>query len=154
MKTILSLVFAGLIVPAAVAQVEDTAKNVVHSTVEGTKKAAKTVAHGAKKAVEKIEDVFTPESDAHRVDVTVTDGKIDMPASLKPGKTAFVIKNTGSTTQNFELEGNDVDREFMNAPKPGESKVLHVTLEHGTYKAYLPDANGEKGTAKATVKVR
>jgi hypothetical protein len=154
MKTILSLVFAGLIAPAAVAQVEDTAKNVAHSTAEGAKKAAKTVAHGVKKAVEKVEDVLTPEADAHRVEVTVTDDKVDMPASLRPGKTAFVIKNNGKSPQNFELEGSDVDREFMNPPKPGETKVLHVTLERGTYKAYLPDANGEKGTAKATVRVK
>jgi hypothetical protein len=153
MKRILFLVFAGL-VSTAVAQVEDTAKNVVHSTVEGTKKAAKTVAHGTKRVVEKIEDVFTPEPDAHRVDVTVTDDSIDVPATLRPGKTAFIIKNNGKTAQNFELEGKDVDREFMNPPKPGETKVLHVTLERGTYKVYSPNSNGEKGSAKATVRVK
>ncbi len=153
MKRIFLLVFAGL-VSTALAQVEDTAKDVVHSTVQGTKKAAHKVANGARKAVEKIEDVFTPEPDAHRVDVTVTDDKIDMPASLKPGKTAFVIKNDGKTMQNFELEGEDVDRQFMKAPNPGETKVLHVTLERGTYKVYSPDSNGEKGSEKATLRVK
>jgi hypothetical protein len=77
-----------------------------------------------------------------------------MPVSLRPGKTAFIIKNNGTTTQNFELVGEDVDREFMNAPKPGETKVLHATLERGTYKVYSPDINGKKGTAKATMTVK
>jgi hypothetical protein len=153
MKRMILLIFVGL-VSTAVAQVEDTAKNVVHSTVEGTKKAAKTVAHGAKKMAEKVEDVFTPEPDANRVEVTVSDDSIDMPVSLRPGKTAFIIKNNGTTTQNFELVGEDVDREFMNAPKPGETKVLHATLERGTYKVYSPDINGKKGTAKATMTVK
>jgi hypothetical protein len=153
MKRMILIGFIGL-VSTALAQVEDTAKNVVHSTVKGTKKAAETVAKGAKRVVEKVEDVFTPEADAHRAEVKVTDDNVDMPATLRPGKTAFVIKNNGKTTQNFELVGEDVDREFMNAPKPGETKVLHVTLDRGTYKVYSPDSSGEKGSAKATVKVK
>jgi hypothetical protein len=142
------------LVSTAVAQVEDTAKNVVHSTVKGTKEAAHTVANVRRKVVDKVEDVFTPEPDAKRVDVTVTDNDVDLPASVRPGKTAFIVKNNGKTTQNFELVGEDVDREFMNAPKPGETKVLHANLERGTYKVYSPDSNGEKGTAKATLKVK
>jgi hypothetical protein len=47
------MVFAGMI-STAVAQV-DTADNVVHSTVQGTEKAARTVAHGVKKAVDTVE---------------------------------------------------------------------------------------------------
>ncbi len=152
MKTFLSIVFAGLISTAA-AQV-DTAENVVHSTVRGTKQAAKTVAHGAKKALDTVEDAVTPDSDARRVDVTLTDDRIDMPTQLKPGKTAFVVKNTDKTTENFEVEGRSVDRKFVAALKPGETKVLHVILKRGTYTASSLGKDGNKGTAKVDLRVR
>jgi hypothetical protein len=152
MKTFLSIVFAGLI-STAVAQV-DTAENVVHSTVRGTEKAARTVAHGVKKAADTVEDAFTPDSDARRVDVTITEDRIDMPTRLRPGKTAFVVKNAGKTAQNFEVEGQSVDRKFVAAPNPGQTKVLHVYLKRGTYSVYLPEKAGDKGTANATLRVR
>src|ERR1700692_4600632 len=151
MKTFLSIVFAGLI-STATAQV-DTAENVVNSTVRGTEKAARTVAHGAKKAADTVEDAFTPDSDARRVDVTITDDRIDMPAQLKPGKTAFVVKNAGKTTQNFEVEGQSVDRKFAAAPKPGQTKVMHVILKRGTYSAYSPGKDENKRTAAVTLRV-
>ena len=152
MKTFLSIAFAGLISTAA-AQV-DTAENVARSTVRGTKKAAETVAHGAKKAADTVADAVTPESDARRVDVTVTDDRIDMPTQLKPGKTAFVVKNAGKTTQNFEVEGRSIDRKFVAAPNPGETKVLHVILKRGTYTAYSPGKDENKRTANVTLRVR
>ena len=152
MKTFLSIAFAGLISTAA-AQV-DTAENVAHSTVRGTKKAAETVAHGAKKAADTVVDAVTPESDARRVDVTVTDDRIDMPTQLKPGKTAFVVKNAGKTTQNFEVEGQSIDRKFVAAPNPGETKVLHVILKRGTYTAYSPGKDENKRSANVTLRVR
>jgi hypothetical protein len=152
MKTILSIAFAGLI-STATAQV-DTAENVVHSTVRGTKEAAETVAHGAKKAANKVADALTPDSDARRVDVTMTDDRIDMPTELKPGKTAFVVKNAGKTTRNFEVRGGSVDRKFVAAPNPGETKVLHVNLKRGNYTAYSPTTKKAKQTAEVSVKVK
>jgi len=152
MKTFLSIAFAGLISTAA-AQV-DTAENVARSTVRGTKKAAETVAHGAKKAADTVVDAVTPESDARRVDVTVTDDRIDMPTQLKPGKTAFVVKNAGKTTQNFEVEGRSIDRKFVAAPNAGETKVLHVILKRGTYTAYSPGKDENKRSANVTLRVR
>ena len=146
------MVFAGMI-STAVAQV-DTAENVVRSTVRGTEKAARTVAHGVKNAADTVEDAVTPDSDARRVDVTVTDERIDMPAQLKPGKTAFVVKNAGKTTQNFEVEGRSVDRKFVTAPNPGETKVLHVILKRGTYTAYSPGKEGNKRTTAVILRVR
>jgi len=146
------MVFAGM-TSTALAQV-DTAENVVHSTVRGTEKAARTVAHDVKKAADTVEDAVTPDSDARRVDVTVTDERIDMPAQLKPGKTAFVVKNAGKTTQNFEVEGRSVDRKFVTAPNPGETKVLHVILKRGTYTAYSPGKDENKRTPPVTLRVR
>src|SRR5438270_14012277 len=120
MKTVLSIIFAGLI-STATAQVVDTAENVAHSAVRGAKNAAKTVAHGAKKAADTVVDAVTPDSDARRVDVTVTDNRIDMPTHLKPGKTAFVVKNAGNSAQNFEVAGQSVDRKFVAVPNPGDT---------------------------------
>jgi len=137
----------------AVAQV-DTAENVVHSTVRGTKRAAQTVAHGVKRAADKVEDALTPDSDARRVDVTLAEDKIDVPTHLESGKTAFVVKNEGPTRQNFEVSGRSVDRKFVNAPNPGETKVLHVTLKPGTYTIYSTGKNGEKRTRRTTLRVR
>ena len=153
MKTALSIIFAGLI-STATAQVVDTAENVAHSAVRGAKNAAKTVAHGAKRAADTVADAVTPDSDARRVDVTVTGDRIDMPTRLKPGKTAFVVKNAGKTAQNFEVEGQSVDRKFIAAPNPGETKVLHVNLTRGTYTAYSPGEDKNKRTGKVTVRVR
>src|SRR6266478_2649606 len=152
MKTFFSMIFAGMI-STAVAQV-DTAENVVHSTVRGTEKAARTVAHGVKKAADTVEDAVTPDPDARRVDVTVTDDRIDMPTQLEPGKTAFVVKNSGKTTQNFEVKGRKVDRKFVAAPNPGETKVLHVNLKRGTYTAYAPGKDENKPAAKVSLQVR
>ena len=152
MKTFLSIVFAGM-VSTAVAQL-DTAENVVHSTVRGTKKAVRTVAHGVKRAVDAVEDAVTPDSDARRVDVTITENRIDMPTQLGPGKTAFVVKNAGKTTQNFEVEGRSVDRKFATAPNPGQTKVMQVTLTRGTYTVYSLGKNGDKGTEPTTLRVR
>ena len=137
----------------AIAQV-DTAENVVHSTVRGTEQAARTVAHGVKKAADTVEDAVTPDSDARRVDVTVTDDRIDMPTQLRPGKTAFVVKNAGKTTQNFEVEGRSVDRKFAAAPNPGQTKVMHVILKRGTYTISSAGKEESKPAAEVTLRVR
>jgi hypothetical protein len=152
MRTILLLICVGW-AGTALAQV-DTARNVVNSTVRGTEKAARTVAHGAKTAVDKVADVFIPEPDAHRVDVSLNEDKIDMPGSVEPGKTAFVVKNSGKTTKNFELAGHGIDREFLNPPKPGQTKVLHATLRQGTYSVYSPSDDGGKRTEKMSLRVK
>src|ERR1043166_10172926 len=62
----------------------DTATNVGHAAVRH-----------AQEAVETAPKALVPEPDAHRVDVTMTEYKFDMPTELKAGKTAFVVKNAG-----------------------------------------------------------
>jgi hypothetical protein len=151
---LITIVMAGL-VSSAGADPVDTAANVVHSTVRGTKKAAETVANGTKRVVEKVTGAVTPDEDARRVDVNVSGNGVDMPTQLKPGKTAFVVKNSGQTAQNFELRGPNVDREFVSAPGPGETKVLHVTLKRGTYTVYSPERNeDDKRGPTTTLRVK
>jgi hypothetical protein len=114
----------------------DTAKNVGHKVVKGTKE-----------VVHKVVGAATPNPDARRVDVTLSDDKIDMPTSLEPGKTAFVVKNTGTEKHNFVVHGNDGSHEFTADLPPNETKVLHIQLKRGTYTAYSSvDGNRKKGT--------
>jgi hypothetical protein len=154
MKTILSLMVGAGLATTALGQVVDTAKDVAKTTAEKTKEAAKTVAHEAKKTADKVADALTPDSDARRVDVTIDGDSVDMPTDLQPGKTAFVVKNNGKTTPNFEVSGRDVDRKFVAPPGPGETKVLHVTLERGTtYTVYSTTDDGKR-TKKMTLSVK
>ena len=121
----------------------ETAKNVGHKVVKGTKK-----------AVNKAVDAVTPDPDACRVDVTLSEYKIDMPTSLKPGKTAFIVKNAGKKKHNFEIKGNGIDQKLRANLGPNEAKVLHVVLKRGTYDVTCPvDFHPMKGmTAKVTVR--
>ena len=139
---------------AALAQVTDTAENVAKKTAEKTKEAAETVAHGVEKGTEKVADALTPDTDARRVDVTIDGDNVDMPGDLRPGKTAFVVKNNGKTTPNFEVTGGDVDRKFVAPPGPGETKVLHVTLHSGRkYTVYSINSDNGKRVKKMTLSV-
>ena len=154
MKTFLALLIVVGLASIAAGQPLETAKDVAKTTAEKTKEAAQTVAHGVKKAADKVEDALTPDADARRVDVTVNDGEVNMSSDLEPGKTAFVVKNEGKTTTNFEVTGGDVDRKFAAPPGPGETKVLHVTLKRGVhYTVYSMNTDDEKRTKKMTLKV-
>ncbi len=149
MKTFLSTIIAAVIsstvvrAQGPVTDAVDTAKNVGHATVRHTKEAVDTVA-----------DALTPEPDARPVDVTMTEYKFEMPTELKPGKTAFVVKNTGKKRHNFEIKGAGIDRKFQRNLGPNETKVLHVVLARGTYEVTCPvDFHPQKGM-KTTVTVK
>jgi len=138
MKTILALVFT-LALSVAFLRAEgpvDRAADVAHNTVDTAKNVGHTVVRGTKRVVHKIADVFTPEADAHHVEVTLSDDGVDMPAKLQSGKTAFIVHNSGHKTHNFEIDGDNDDYEFEHAVKPGQTKVLHVDLNGGGYAAY------------------
>jgi len=121
----------------------ETAKNVGHSVAKGTKKAVNTVV-----------DALTPDPDARRVDVTLGEDKIDMPTSLKPGKTAFIVKNAGKQKHNFEVRGNGTDQKFLVDLTPKQTKVLHVNLKRGTYTVYCPVGDNQKKGMETSLTVR
>jgi len=113
----------------------ETAKNVGHSIAKGTKRAVNTVA-----------DAVTPDPDARRVNVTLTDYRIDMPTTLKPGKTGFIVKNAGKKKHNFEVKGDGTDQKFLANLGPNQTKVLHVVLKRGTYTVLCPvDLHAQRG---------
>lgn len=132
----------------------DTAANVAHDTVDTAKNVGHKVVRGTKRVVHRVADAITPESDARRVDVTVSDDRIDMPARVGSGKTAFVVRNTGHRTHNFEVDGDAGDYEFQNAVRPQQTKVLHVPLTRGTYSVRSWSADKQKQAANTTVTVR
>lgn len=125
----------------------EKAKDVAEDAAETAKDVGHKVVKGTKKAVNKVVDAVTPDPDARRVDVSLSNDKIDMPTSLEPGKTAFVVKNTGNEKHNFVVRGKDGTHKFMVDLQPNETKVLHVQLKPGTYSAYFPvDGHPKKGT--------
>jgi uncharacterized cupredoxin-like copper-binding protein len=155
MKTISSLILA-LVLSIGAAWATgpvEKAKDVAEDTAETAGNVAHSVVKGTKKAVNTVVDALTPDPDARRVDVTLSEYKIDMPTSLRPGKTAFVVKNAGRKKHNFEIKGNGTDQKFINNLAPNQTRVLHVHLKRGTYDVTCPvDFHPMKGmTTKVTV---
>src|SRR4030095_16063352 len=99
-------------------------------------------------------DAVTPDKEARKVDVTLTEHKINMPKSISAGKTAFVVTNNGKDKHNFEIEGQGLDKKFMLNIAPNDTKTLHVELKPGTYKVICPvgDHAQEGMTLNLTVK--
>lgn len=124
------------------------------TTKEKTKEAGRAVADTAKKAADAVVDAVTPDTDARKVEVTLTEHDIDMPKKLESGKTAFVVKNSGKEKHNFEIQGEGIDQKFIFAAGPGETKVLHVNLKTGSYKVYCPMEDHDKKGMKLNLTVK
>ena len=149
MKTIL-LAITAVVAPCALL----SAQNPVKDTVDTASNVGHAAARHTKEAVETVAEAVTPEPDARRVDVTMTEYKFDMPTELKPGKTAFVVKNAGKKKHNLQIKGAGVDQKFQKNLAPGETRVLHVVLERGTYEVTCPvDFHPQKGM-KTTITVK
>lgn len=78
------------------------------------------------------------------VEVTLTEYKIEMPASAVAGATTFKVTNAGKEVHSFEVEGNGIEKEIKPDMKVGETKTLQVDLKPGTYKVYCPVGGHEK----------
>jgi uncharacterized cupredoxin-like copper-binding protein len=92
--------------------------------------------------------------DGQKINVTMTEYKFDMPATAKPGKTSFVIKNAGKKTHNFKITGEGIDQKLAANPKPGQTETLQVVLKPGTYEITCPvDFHTQKGM-KTTLTVK
>lgn len=127
-------------------------KEVSKTVAKKTKETAKTVANKTTETVKAIEHkIDTPDADARKVNVTITDGGVQMPASLRPGKTAFIVKNSGKQKHNFEIEGEHLDKSFWFAIAPKDSKTMQVELKPGTYDAHC--SIGEHANKETKVKL-
>jgi hypothetical protein len=123
-------------------------KQVTKTVAKKTKETAKTVANKTKETANAIEHkIDTPDADARKVTVTITDAGVQMPASLRPGKTAFIVKNSGKERHNFEIQGGDLDKSFWFAIAPKDSKTMQVQLKPGSYEAHCNvEAHANKET--------
>lgn len=121
---------------------------------EKTKEAGRAVVEGTRKAADAVVDAVAPDTDARKVDVKLSEHVIQIPTSLAPGKTAFVVHNAGKQKHSFAIRGPGVDRQFLTSVAPGDTKVLHVDLAAGSYEVACPleghSAEGMK--ARLTVK--
>lgn len=130
-------------------------KEVSKAVVKTTKETSKAVVKKTKETVKAIEHkIDTPDADARKVPVTITDGGVQMPASLRPGKTAFTVTNTGKQNHNFEIEGENLDKSFWFAIAPKNSKTMQVDLKPGSYEAHCSVAEHANKEAKVKLVVR
>lgn len=130
----------------------DTLGKMKDKTVE----AGRTVVDDTGKAATSVKNAVMPDKDARKVDVTLSERHIQMDREIPAGKTAFVVRNNGKERQNFKIEGNGLDKEFMIAVAPNDTKTLNVDLKRGDYKVFVPmpgKDNEPKGN-ELTLKVK
>lgn len=128
--------------------------DVLNNAAEKTVEAGRAVADKTREMAKAAKDAIAPDQDARRIDVKLSEHKIDMPQSLEPGKTAFVVHNAGGANHNFEIEGAGVDEKFILNLNPNETKVLHVDLKSGQYKIYCPVEDHEEHGMKMNLTVK
>jgi hypothetical protein len=135
-------------------ETKKTTKKVSKAVVKTTKETSAAVVKKTKETVKAIEhSIDTPDPDARKVQVTITDAGVEMPRSLRAGKTAFIVANTGKQKHNFEIEGESLDKSFWFAIAPKDNKTMQVDLKPGTYEARCSvDEHGKEARVKLAVK--
>ncbi|WP_395748906.1 hypothetical protein [Prosthecobacter sp.] len=128
-------------------------KSMLQKTEEATAAAGHALVNGTKKAGRALVDAVTPDSDAQKVDVSVSDSDISLPKKLTAGKTAFLVKNTGKEKHNFHIQGKGVDEKFYMDIAANDTKVMHVQLKPGTYQVTSPSKEKQGDSMKHTVTV-
>ena len=154
LTAVLAFSFCFTVAQAAEKTVSEKSAEVWDETKKTTKKVSKAVVKKTKETVKAIEhSIDTPDADARKVQVTITDEGVQMPGSLRAGKTAFIVKNTGKQKHNFEIEGENLDKSFWFAIAPKDSKTMQVDLKPGTYEAHCSvDEHGKEARVKIAVK--
>lgn len=107
---------------------------------DGSGEAAPQEAATAEAAAE--ERVAAAEGEPQVVDVTLTEFAIDMPTDIPSGPVSFNISNTGNAQHNFIVEGEGINKRLATNIPPGDTGVLNVTLEPGTYTIFCPVGEG------------
>jgi uncharacterized cupredoxin-like copper-binding protein len=160
MKTlIISLIAA---IPLSLSAVEKSGdKSLTEKTTatlekagEKTKEAGSKLVEGTKKAASTAVDAITPDADAHKVDVKLNENRLDLPKKLQSGKTGFIVHNDGKESHSFEIKGEGIDKKFLMSVPPNETKVLHVDLKPGSYKAFCPEKGPEHKGMSADISVK
>ncbi|HKH49564.1 MAG TPA: cupredoxin domain-containing protein [Thermoanaerobaculia bacterium] len=75
------------------------------------------------------------------VEIRLSEYAIEMPATLPPGPTTFLIQNQGGKQHSFKIEGPGIDVMVEALIKPRTTATLQVALQPGEYKVYCPMGN-------------
>jgi uncharacterized cupredoxin-like copper-binding protein len=95
-----------------------------------------TVAMAADKPVEVILDEYT----------------IEMPQTLPPGPTTFVVRNEGQKSHSFKIQGPGIDAMLEAVVRPKATGTLQVTLQPGEYEIHCPiGSHAAKGMTRKLV---
>jgi len=129
---------------AALETAKDKTIEAGQTVIDTSKNTAATIIDAGKNTATTVVDAVTPDAAARRVDVTLTNRRIEMPERMEAGRKAFVVTNRGSMRRNFEITGEGIDRKFVGAVDPKETKTLHVALKPGSYEIASP-TNGRRG---------
>jgi uncharacterized cupredoxin-like copper-binding protein len=88
-----------------------------------------------------------------QVPVSLAEFAISMPTSLPAGRVTFAVTNDGTIAHSFEIEGNGVEKALKNPLEPGQTDMLSVNLDPGTYTVYCPidDHRGQGMELEVTV---
>ena len=82
------------------------------------------------------------------VEVHLSEGTIQMPASVPSGKTTFQVINDGTAAHGFEIEGPSGDKQVPTV-EPGKRASLQIVLDPGTYRILSPVDAGRDDMVKA-----
>ena len=79
------------------------------------------------------------------VEVHLSEGTIQMPASLPSGMTTFKVINDGTAVHGLQIEGPSGDKQVPTV-EPGQKASLEMELDPGTYRVFSPggDPNMQK----------
>lgn len=81
---------------------------------------------------------FSSVATAQSVPVTLSEWKVELGRdTVRAGPVTFRVKNTGSMSHAFHVQGQGVDKETPAIPM-GQSLSLSVTLKPGTYEVFCP----------------
>ena len=144
-------------VPASAAEEKtlgEKTSETVDKAVEKTKEAGRAAVDATKKAATAVKDAVTPDPDAQKIEVTLTEHRIEMPRAVPAGKTAFIVTNSGKAKHNFEIEGQGIEKKFLATVDPNETKTLNVDLKPGNYKVFCPVKDHEAKGMEVTLMVK
>lgn len=124
-----------------------------NKTKAKTKEVTRKTVKKTKQVVNRVEAaVREPDADAAKVQVKVSDSGVQMPKNLSPGKTAFIVTNTGKQQHDFEVSGEGLEKSFWFDLAPNETKTMQVDLRPGSYQAACDEHKGKEPGFKLTVK--
>jgi hypothetical protein len=141
-KLLVALLVAGVI--AVPVRAQESERTLGETAGEIIDKATKQKKKSSEEESTKSQDI--------RVKVTISEGELDLPNRLQPGRVTFSVTNSGEEKHGFAVSGGDVDQMIEGKIKPGETRTLRANLDPGSYSVYCPEHKGERISLKVREK--